>query len=94
MKTLTPRISKKSGLAAAYRSIAQWQGRGCSCVVVSVGHDVDISAVSKSGGIAENLLVFMPYTTEQASEIVSALRRSRRVDRCYVLGADCKIAAA
>lgn len=94
MKILTPRISNKSGLASAYRSIAKWQIEGCSCVVVSIGHDVDISAVRESGGIAENLLVFMPYTAEQAHEIVSALRQSRRVDRCYVIGADYKLSAA
>lgn len=86
MKTTTPRVSKKSGLAATYRSIARWQSTGRTCAVVSMRQDVDLAAVRNAGGIIEKLLVAMPDTAEQVREIVSALRRSRCVDRCYVLG--------
>jgi len=87
MKTTTPRVSKNYGLAATYRSIARWQSKGRTCAVVSLGQDVDLTAVRNAGGLVAKLLVSMPDTAEQVREIVSALRRSGCVDRCYVLGA-------
>ena len=87
MKTTFPRVAKKSGLAAMYRSIAMAQAKGRTVAVISLGLDMNLAAARVAGADMGRLLVSVPETEAQVRDIHHALRRSRCVDRCYVLGA-------
>ena len=87
MKTTFPRSAKKTGLSAMYRSIANAQAEGRTVAVISLGQDVNLDAARAAGANMGRLLVSVPETEAQVRDIHGALRRSRCVDRCYVLGA-------
>lgn len=86
MKTTFPRIAKKTGLAVMYRSIANAQAKGRTVAVISLHQDISLDAAKAAGGDLGRLLVSVPETESQVRDIHGALRRSRCVDRCYVLG--------
>lgn len=87
MKTTFPRIAKTTGLAAMYRSIAKAQAKGRTVAVISLHQDVNLESAKAAGANLGRLLVSVPETEAQVRDIHGALRRSRCVDRCYVLGA-------
>ncbi len=87
MKTTFPRVAKKTGLSAMYRSIATAQAKGRTVAVISLGLGMDLAATRAAGADMNRLLVSVPETEAQVRDIHDALRRSRCVDRCYVLGA-------
>lgn len=86
MKTTTARPSKSTGLAATYKRIADWQAKGRTVAVVSVNDHISLETAAKAGAKLARLLVSQPDTVEQGREIVTALRRSGAVDRCFILG--------
>lgn len=87
MKTTTARIAKTTGLAATYRRIARWQSQGRTVAVLCLGQAFDLKAAAAAGASLDRLLVLQPDNAAQVHEIHGALRRSRCVDRCFLIGA-------
>lgn len=86
MKTTTARIAKTTGLAATYRRIARWQAKGRTVAVLCLGQAFDLKAAAAAGANLARLLVSQPDNAAQVQEIYDALRRSRCVDRCFLIG--------
>jgi hypothetical protein len=87
MKTTFPKLAKRTGLSATYRSIASALARGRTVAVISLHQDVSIESLRAAGANPARVLISEPDTETQVRDIHDALRRSRCVDRCYVIGA-------
>lgn len=86
MKTTKGRASARAGLAVTWRRVAAHQAKGRTVAVVALGGDLPLAPARDHGVDLARLLVSLPDTEAQAQEIHDALRRSRAVDRCIVIG--------
>jgi RecA/RadA recombinase len=86
MKTTTGKASARAGLAATWRRVARHQAQGRTVAVIAMDGDLPLGPARDQGVNLARLLVSQPDTLEQARDIHDALRRSRAVDRCVVIG--------